>query len=52
MKTISEDKLIELLETLHAFNKLDQRVIDIISTVFEIDNIDQICKENGITYNI
>lgn len=51
MKTISEDKLIELLETLHAFNKLDQRMIDIIARVFELDNIDDLIKDNGITYN-
>ena len=44
-------KLIELIEGLHAFGKLDKRVLMIISEVFDIDAFN-LCKEHGITYDL
>ena len=45
------DSLIELLRDLHAFGKLDERVISIISAVFRVD-VSELCEDNGITYDI
>lgn len=44
-----EEQIIKLLSDLSAFNKLDRRVIQIISDVFKINAL-EICRENGITY--
>ena len=38
-----------LLSNLAAFNKLDERVVDIISKVFKMD-AKEICEKWGITY--
>jgi hypothetical protein len=46
-----EEQIIKLLSDLAAFNKLDQRIVQIISNAFKVD-AKQICKNNGITYNI
>lgn len=42
-------KILRLLSNLAAFNKLDERVVDIISKVFKID-AKEICEKWGITY--
>lgn len=46
-----ENQIIQLLNDLSAFNKLDRRVVQIISDVFKID-ASELCKQNGITYFI
>lgn len=46
-----EEKVIRLLSNLSAFNKLDKRVVSIITEVFKID-ADELCKKYGITYFI
>jgi hypothetical protein len=46
-----EEQIIKLLSDLAAFNKLDKRILLIISNVFKVNAVD-ICKENGITYFI
>jgi len=44
-------KVIKLLSDLAAFNKLDSRIVQIISDAFKVD-AKELCKENGITYFI
>ena len=46
---VNIQKIKKLLEDLHAFNKLDKRVVDIISEVFGVD-AKEICSKYGITY--
>jgi len=46
-----EEQIIALLSDLSAFNKLDKRIVQIISDVFKID-AKQVCIDNGITYFI
>lgn len=45
------EKILRLLSNLAAFNKLDERVVDIISKVFKVD-AKEICEKWGITYYI
>ena len=42
-------KLLHLLQSLHGFNKLDDRIVGIISESFNVD-AEKICREHGITY--
>jgi len=42
-------EIIQLLSDLAAYNKLDKRIVQIISDVFKVDAF-EICKANGITY--
>ena len=42
-------QVVELLRSLHAFNKLDATTISIITDVFSVD-AEEICREYGITY--
>ena len=42
-------KLIKLLSDLAAFNQLNDRIVKIISDVYEVDAA-KICRDNGITY--
>ena len=44
-----EEKILRLLSNLSAFNKLDARVVSIISEVFKIDT-KEICRKWGISY--
>jgi hypothetical protein len=46
-----EEKILRLLSNLSAFNKLDARVVNIISEVFKID-AKEICRKWGISYFI
>ncbi len=46
-----KQKILDLIKSLHAFQKLDDRVLRVISNVFKVDAF-EICKENGITYDI
>jgi len=46
-----ENQIIQLLSDLSAFNKLDRRIVQIISDVFKINAL-EICRKNGITYFI
>lgn len=43
--------IIHLLKDLHAFNKLDAITVNLISHTFKV-NATQMCKDNGIVYNI
>ena len=46
-----ENQIIQLLSNLSAFNKLDKKVVQIISDIFKINAL-EICRKNGITYFI
>jgi len=48
---IKKEIIIKLLSNLHAFQKLDKRIISIIGEVFKVDAF-KLCDDNGITYNI
>ena len=41
----------ELLRSLHAFQELNERIVNIISYTLNVD-AKLICKENGIVYNV
>jgi hypothetical protein len=43
--------VIILLYELHTFNKLDKRIVSAISRAFNVD-AEEICKKDGITYNV
>jgi hypothetical protein len=60
LKTMEKEEIIKdlqitlatnLLYSLHAFNKLDNIVVNIISEAFNVD-AKEICKKQGITYFI
>ena len=51
MEKTEAEKVTSLLLSLHSFNKLDKRTLQIISTSFGIDAF-EICSDYGITYNI
>ena len=44
-----EEAAIRLLRTMHVFNKLDKRVVSIISMALNVD-ANEICERLGITY--
>lgn len=44
-----EKKILTLLSNLSAFNKLDSKVVSIISVVFKVD-AKEVCEKWGITY--
>ena len=44
-----DEKILRLLSNLSAFNKLDVRVVSIISEVFKID-AKELCRKWGISY--
>lgn len=48
---ISKQRIINMLKTLHDFNKLTDQVLKLMSTELEIDLM-TLCKENGIIWNI
>jgi len=43
--------IIGLLEDLHSFNILNNIIVDLISINFDV-KAKELCKENGITYNV
>ena len=43
--------VVALLEDLHSFNLLNQRVVDLIGINFGV-NANELCKEWGITYDL
>jgi len=46
---MEKEQIIDLLYTLQKFNKLDNRIVDIVSEVFKVD-AKQLCNTNGIVY--
>ena len=50
-KQAREQIAIELLDDLHAFQKLDKLVVNIISARLGVDAV-ELCRQNGITFNV
>ncbi len=50
-KKQERERVKDLLFSLHTFNKLDDRMVRIISESLEID-AKEVCSKEGITYNI
>ena len=46
---MSNQRIIKLLDDLHAFNKLDKITVSIVSDAFQVD-AENLCSDNGITY--
>lgn len=49
--TTVEDKVLELLSTLHTFNHLTEDIVKRIGAAFRLDTF-ELCKKNGITYDL
>ncbi len=46
-----EEKIVSFMDDLHAFNLLNERIVNLISANFGVD-AKEICRHYGITYNI
>lgn len=49
LKEVEERKLIKFLSNMAAFNKLDNRIVNLVSESFFVD-AKSLCKNNGIVY--
>lgn len=48
---VLNQKIVDLLYDLHSFGKLNSKVLESISRIFEVDAF-ELCEEQGITYFI
>ena len=48
---ITKEEVIEILESLHAYGHLNNKLLSIMSNILDTHNVFQYCRDYGITYD-